>query len=232
MGDWHLAPLAAFDIESTGVDVETDRIVTATLVRIHGRQTETRSWLINPGVPIPADATNVHGVTDEMASKGVDPTIGCAEILAELDECWTGGRPVIIFNASYDLTLLDRELRRHCGVSLDGIVGYVIDPFVIDKELDRYRKGSRTLAAVCGHYQVKQEGAHTAEGDAIAAARLAWRLAQVYPDQLGDLGALNGLQAAWRADWAEQFEDYLAKQGKPEPVDGHWPVRPYAEATS
>lgn len=228
---WHLAPLASFDIESTGIDVETDRIVTATLIRIHGRQTETRSWLINPGVPIPAGATAVHGVTDEMAAKGVDPVIGCAEILAELDECWTSGRPVIIYNASYDLTLLDRELRRHCGVSLDGVIGAVVDPFVIDKQLDKYRKGSRTLTACAAHYQVKLEDAHTSEGDALAAARVAWRLAETFPEHLSRLEELNDLQAAWRAAWATDFEKHLAKQGKPEKVDPHWPIRPYEVAS-
>lgn len=231
MADWHLAPLAAFDIESTGIDVENDRIVTATLVRINGRQTETRSWLIAPGIPIPAGASAVHGITDEMASKGVDPTIGCAEILAELDECWTGGRPVIIYNASYDLTLLDRELRRHCSVSLDGIIGTVIDPFVIWKELDRYRKGPRTLTAACEAFNVKQEGAHTAEGDALAAARVAYIQAQVYSDHLSRLEDLNALQTTWRRSWAVDFEKHLTKQGKPEHVDPHWPIRPYQEAS-
>lgn len=161
-------------------------------------------------------------------------------ILADLDECWTGGRPVIIYNASFDLTLLDRELRRHCQVSLDGLVGTVIDPFVIDKELDRYRKGSRTLTAACEHYGVKLEGAHTAEGDALAAARVAWRLAQVYPEHLSRLEELNELQAMWRRDWAEQFTNYLAKKAieeagsiaDVEPIEavrGDWPLVPYSE---
>lgn len=231
---WHLAPLASFDLETSGVDVENDRIVTATLIRIHGRQTETRSWLINPGIPIPAEATAIHGITDEIAQRdGQDPVIACAEILAELDECWTGGRPVIAYNAVFDLTILDRELRRHCGVSLDGIVGKVIDPFVIWKALDRYRKGPRTLTAACQAFEVKLEGAHTSEGDALAAARVAWRLAQVYPERIGRLEDLNELQAKWRAAWADEFIDYLRKQGKPaDDVDGNWPLRPYTEAAS
>lgn len=228
---WHLAPLAAFDLETSGVDVETDRIVTATLIRIHGRQTETRSWLINPGVPIPAGATAVHGVTDEMAAKGVDPVIGCAEILAELDECWTSGRPVIIYNASYDLTLLDRELRRHCKVSLDGVIGKVIDPFVIDKALDPYRKGKRTLTATCEHYGVRLDGAHNAEADALGAARVAYMLAQKYPGQLGAVEKLNAQQTIWRREWAVSFSEFLAKEGKPETVDGSWPVRPFEVAS-
>lgn len=224
---WHLAPLAAYDCETTGTDPETARIVTATLVRIHGNVTETREWLINPGIPIPAEATTIHGITDDHARKhGEQPAVAAAQILAELDECWTEQRPVIIFNASYDLTVLDRELRRHCGVQLP-TPGVIIDPYVIDKELDRWRKGSRTLTASCAHYGVKQEGAHTSEGDALAAARIAWRQAKKWPERLNRLEDLNELQATWRRVWAEEFEEYLTKQGTPEPIDPHWPVRPY-----
>lgn len=229
---WHSGVMYAYDCETTGVDVETDRIVTATLVKVHGSDVEARSWLLNPGVPIPAEATAIHGVTDERAqAEGIDPATACAQILADLDEAWTGGKPVIVYNAAFDLSILDRELRRHCGQSLDGVIGPVIDPFCIDKHLDKYRKGKRTLTATCEHYGVRLDGAHDATQDALAAARLAWRLATVYPEKLGDLSAVNGLQTAWRAEWAEGFADYLARQGTPEPVDGNWPLRPLASVT-
>lgn len=226
---WHTERMTAFDLETTGVDPEQARIVTSALVHIAGAEVQSRSWLVNPGVPIPEEATAVHGVTDGMSlAMGIDPALAASQIFTDLDEAWTGGHPVIIYNASYDLTVLDRELRRHCGTSLDGVIGPVIDPFVIDKHLDRYRKGKRTLTATCEHYNVKLEGAHSADGDAIAAARLAWRLAELYPQHLTDLSQVNALQAEWRADWAAQFEDYLRREGKPEHVDGHWPLRPVA----
>lgn len=226
---WHLGPIAAFDIESTGVDVETDRIVTATIVRINGHQIESREWLINPGVEIPQGAIEVHGVTNEKArAEGVDPATAVAQIFAELDECWTGGRPVVIFNSVFDLTMLDRELRRHCGTDL-GTPGMVIDPFVCDKALDPYRRGKRTLAACAEHYNVKLENAHSSLGDSLAAARVAYRLAQTFPDELADLGTLNERQAKWRAAWATDFREFLRKQGKPfEDVDSAWPMRPVA----
>jgi DNA polymerase-3 subunit epsilon len=205
---WHLEPMAAFDLETTGVDPETARIVTATIARIDalaGAPVQTEQWLVNPGVEIPAAATAIHGVTTEKAqADGVDPATACARIFAELDQVWTGGRPVVIYNAPYDLTVLDRELRRHCGVNLDGVIGPVIDPFVIDKHVDPYRRGSRTLTATCGHYGAALTDAHTATGDALAAARL-----------------------AWRAEWATDFADYLRRQGKPEDIDGSWPLRPW-----
>jgi DNA polymerase-3 subunit epsilon len=225
---WHLEPMAAFDLETTGVDPETARIVTATIARIHGADVQTLHRLVDPGVPIPAEATAIHGVSTERAhAEGVDPATACARILAELDEAWTGGRPVVIYNAPYDLTVLDRELRRHCSVNLDGVIGPVIDPFVVDKHVDPYRRGSRTLTATCGHYGVALTDAHTSTGDALAAARLAWRLAQLYPAELGDLTKVNALQAAWRAEWATNFADYLRRQGRPEDIDGSWPLRPW-----
>lgn len=228
---WHSDPMVAFDLETTGVDPETARIVTATIVRIHDAEVESREWLVNPGVPIPDEAAAIHGVTTEHARAcGDDPALAAAQILTELDQAWTGGRPVVIYNAPYDLTVLDRELRRHCDVALADVTGPVIDPFVIDKHLDRYRKGSRTLTATCAHYGVKLTDAHTSTGDALAAARLAWRLAQVYPEQLADLTLVNALQAAWRAEWAAGFADYLRKQGKPEFVDSAWPIRPWNAA--
>lgn len=223
---WHLGPLAAFDIESSGVDVETDRIVTATLVRIDGGTIDAREWLINPGIEIPAEAIAIHGITNQKArTEGIDPATAVAQIFAELDECWTGGRPVIIYNASFDLTLLDRELRRHCDTSLDGVIGPVIDPFVIDKQLDPFRRGKRTLTAACDHFGVRLENAHSSTGDALAAARVAYRLAQMYPDDLGNLDTINEQQAAWRAAWAAEFAAYLRRKGNPEPVDGQWPMR-------
>lgn len=230
---WQDEFFCSFDIESTGVDVEQDRIVTATVVWIKGRQIETREWLLNPGVTIPKSAIDVHGVTNERArAEGLPPATALAQIFSELDDAWTAHRPVVIYNAAFDLTMLDRELRRHLGQSLDGVIGPVIDPFCIDKAMDPYRKGKRTLTDVCRHYDVRLEDAHTSTGDALAAARLAWRLAQVYPDQLGDLALVNGLQADWRQDWAESFTDYLRRQGKTEVVDGAWPIRPFAEASA
>jgi DNA polymerase-3 subunit epsilon len=121
--------------------------------------------------------------------------------------------------------VLDRELRRYHGHGFD-VRGPIIDPFVLDKHLDKWRRGKRTLSACCEHYGVKLEGAHTSAGDALAACRLAWRLATVYPEHLVDLSTVNEFQAECRATWAAEFSEYLAKQGKPEDVDGHWPIRP------
>jgi DNA polymerase-3 subunit epsilon len=65
---WHTKRLAAFDIETTGVNPESDRIVTAAVSLLGGGQpAEHLSWLVDPGIEIPAGASSVHGITTERA---------------------------------------------------------------------------------------------------------------------------------------------------------------------
>lgn len=170
--------MVAFDLETTGVDTEEDRIVTAAVARVGGgEETRTETWLVNPGIPIPEEAAAVHGITDDVAyANGREPAEAVAEVLEAL--CGRGGGPLVAFNARFDLTVLDREARRYGLVPLSERVEplYVVDPLVIDKWLHRFRKGSRRLDAICAHYGATLEGAHDASFDAIAAARTAWVL--------------------------------------------------------
>jgi DNA polymerase-3 subunit epsilon len=229
-GAWWQGPLVAFDLETTGVDQETARIVTACVARINpGSAPQTSNWLVDPGIDIPEEASRVHGITTEHAQEHGIARPGVAAITAELRSAWTAGIPVVIMNASYDLTIMDRELRRHLQMEL-GDIGPVIDPMVIDRALDKWRKGKRTLIDLCQTYQVKLEDAHTAAGDCLAAARVAWRLAQAYPE-VGEatLADLFTQQQAWRAEWATDFRDYLARQGKDaSDVSGEWPLKAVA----
>lgn len=240
---WHTAPMLAFDLETTGKDVETARIVTASVVHIDPRNgrdgIHTRTWLVDPGIDIPAEATDVHGITTAHAQEhGTKPSVAVYEIEQALQSAWVENTPVVIYNAPFDLTVLDRELRRHHGLGIDGI-GPIVDPLVIDKTLDRYRKGSRKLTAVCEHHGIVLDQAHTASADALAAARLAWALACRYPDELGDLHALQPLQADWFADNAASFEQFLKrrKTEAEEPQDvidaiainRDWPLTPHRD---
>src|SRR5699024_4273484 len=103
----------------------------------------------------------------------------------------------VVYNAPYDLTLLDRECRRH-GLEPINAPGPVIDPLVIDKTVDRYRKGKRTLEVAAAHYQVALDDAHDAGADAIAAGRVALALLRAYPDELDiPLADLQGRQEIW-----------------------------------
>ncbi|PBC65102.1 DNA polymerase III subunit epsilon [Streptomyces sp. Tue6028] len=238
---WYEGPLAAFDTETTGVDVETDRIVSAAVVvqDAPGSRPRVSRWLVNPGVPVPAGATEVHGLTDEhLQHNGRWPSPVMEEIARELGEHAAAGRPLVVMNAPFDLTLLDRELRRHRASSLDRWFGStpltVLDPRVLDKHLDRYRKGRRTLTDLCAHYGVALEGAHDAAADAQAALdvvravgrRFAARLERLSPAEL------HTLQAVWHAAQARGLQAWFARSGSEEAVDPAWPLRPELPAAA
>ncbi|MEU9195992.1 3'-5' exonuclease [Streptomyces hundungensis] len=238
---WYEGPLAAFDTETTGVDVEGDRIVSAALVVQDGAGARPRStrWLVNPGVPVPAGATAVHGLTDgHLQLNGRWPAPVMDEIAKGLAEQCMAGRPLVIMNAPFDLTLLDRELKRHRAAPLAHYLGQnplrVLDPRVLDRHLDRYRKGRRTLADLCEHYGVTLEGAHDASADALAALevvravgrRFAARLERLTPTEL------HTLQATWHAAQARGLQAWFTRQGTPEVVDTAWPLRPELPAAA
>lgn len=234
--NWHHGRLAAFDIESTGVSPEDDRIVTATVSVVGGgAAADSVSWLADPGIEIPIGATNVHGITTEQArSEGREAPAVVDEITAMLEREVSKGVPIVAFNARYDLTMLDREARRHDIEPLVERVGadslFVVDPLIIDKQLDRYRKGKRTLGAVCEIYGVTLEDAHAADADALAAARVAWRMGERFEELGVPLDELHRLQVEWAAEQAASLEEYFRSQGRDETVERAWPIVPLKSA--
>lgn len=248
MRPWYEGPLVAFDIETTGTDLEEARIVTAAIAVCGGTvETDTRTYLADPGVEIPEEAAAVHGITTEHARfNGLPARAVVSIVLDQLRTATASGAPIVAFNARFDLTILDREARRY---GLEPLVcRRVVDPFVIDKHLHRYRKGSRKLDAMAEHYGAELEWAHDAGSDAIAAARVAWCIAkrgEVIRRVRGkseaiekaalvrewervrhDIDALHEAQARWAAEQAASLEDYFRKQGKDERCERAWPVVP------
>ncbi|MCU7825405.1 exonuclease domain-containing protein [Kitasatospora sp. DSM 101779] len=238
---WLAAGLLAFDLETTGTDIENDRIVTAALVRLEPDGTVSREqhWLVDPGIPIPAQATAIHGIgTAQARERGVAAAGAVEEITRAIAEGLGSGTPLVIMNARYDLSLLDRECRRH-GVSplsarLGGTPAPVIDPLVLDKHADRYRRGKRNLQALCEHYGVVLDGAHQAGADAVAAARVARRLGEVFPAVGGvALADLHALQVRAAAEQAASFQQYLRRTSDPQArIEPAWPVVPWPAAAA
>jgi DNA polymerase III subunit epsilon len=178
--------LAVFDLETTGVDVESCRIVSAHvgILDAAGTPVEQWDWLADPGVEIPDGAAAVHGITTERArAEGRPAAEVVGEIVATLDAILFSGMPLVVYNAPYDLTLLHREARRH-GVLPVHDPSPVIDPLVIDKALDKYRRGKRTLTVASEVYGVELTDAHTAGADAVAAGRVAQAIGRAYEGTL------------------------------------------------
>ncbi len=207
---------------------------TAKLVCVgDGLAAEHLSWLVDPGIDIPAGATSVHGITTERAqAEGRSPDEAVDEITTALADQLQQGVPVIAFNARFDLTILDREARRHGIRSLLDRVGgrdgmLVVDPYVLDKQFDRFRRGKRTLGAVCEHYHVALDEVHAATADALTAARLAFTLGATVTELRDiDLCILHRKQVSWAAEQATSLEEYFRQQGRDEHVEGAWPIIP------
>jgi DNA polymerase-3 subunit epsilon len=227
---WNLGSLASYDCETTGISIDNDRIVTAALV-MPGR--EPRKWLADPGIDIPKQAAGIHGVSTEHAREHGQPAALVIDEIAEAlaDELATRSA-LVVMNAPFDLSLLDRECARHGLPTVaerpgGGPFAPVIDPLVLDRAADRYRKGRRTLEDLARHYGVKLTDAHTADADAQAALDVALAIAEAFPELQVPGRVLHGWQIAWHARWAEGYARHLSSRGnKRVDVDGRWPVIP------
>jgi DNA polymerase-3 subunit epsilon len=221
--------LGVFDLETTGVDTSSARIVTAHVGVIDeaGAVVERKDWIVDPGIDIPEGAARVHGISTERARRfGRSPDAVVPEILAAIRSVFERGFPLVIYNAPYDLTLLAAEAAR-VGVPELELPAPVVDPLVLDKAVDRYRKGKRTLEAAAAAYGVPLVGAHDAGADAIAAGRLAQAIAARFAEDL-DLpaAALHDRQVAWCREQASRFEEYMQRTHDPAfTTSGAWPCR-------
>ncbi len=220
--------LGVFDLETTGIDTETSRIVSAYVGVIEADgSAKGVSWLADPGIPIPPQASAVHGITTERAqTEGRPAPEVVAEIVAVIRALLAQGVPLVVYNAAYDITLLNRECARY-GIEPLVDPTPVIDPLVIDRAMDRYRKGKRTLEVAAEFYGVELTDAHDAEADAIAAGRVAQAIARKYADTLGDdVVMVHANQVSWASESAVSFQEYMRRTKDPDFVaDGAWPER-------
>lgn len=208
----------ALDLETTGPDPEADRVVSCHLIRFSPTglvPTESRSWLVNPGIPIPPGATAVHGITDAQAAAGVAREAFLQEVVERLRSVAASGLPLVIMNASFDLTLLNREATRIFTDPSKLASLYVLDPRCIDLGLEMYRKGKRKLADLCAYYGVRQDGAHSSQGDALAAARLVWVMAKRWPLSRHTPTEMMRFQREAYEATQKRLAEYAAEQGKP-----------------
>lgn len=215
--------IVVFDTETTGVDVEEDRIVTAFLgvMDESGSIVDGTEWLIDPGIDIPKGASDVHGITTEYAIEyGLDAIEGIASLVEEFEKV-SRTAPVVIYNAPFDLTILDRESRRYLNkpLNLEGVT--IVDPLVIDKARDPYRKGKRTLTATAPVYGVPaDEDAHNALADCGMAGRIALKMLEDDTAQ-----SYHRKSVAWKREQAESLQKYLRKTNPDATVDPQWPIR-------
>ena len=221
--------LAVFDLETTGLDLTEARIVTACAVTIdeQGKVTGSNNeWLADPGIEIPEAASNVHGVTTEIArARGRNSKEVVSEILETLRGFFKEGVPVVAYNAPYDFSILHHEAIRN-GLEPLSDPRPIIDPLVLDKFVDQYRSGKRTLQVAASVYGVPLSDAHNATADAIAAGNVAQAIARRHSAKLpADVFELHDAQIAWSAKQDDSYESFRRKSSPDFTVVRGWPVK-------
>lgn len=211
-----------------------DRVVTAAVVvrKAGARSTpgdRERQWLANPGVPIPANAARIHGVTTSHARRyGKPPAQVLEEVNTALVTTMNQGGCLVVFNAGFDLPLLEAESTRHkvrpLSQRLGGAIAPVVDPLVLDRALVERRRGKRTLTDLVAAYGVAlPKDTHRADVDATLTLDLLAAMVDAYPS-LSSMSAmeLHRFQARSHAKWAGNFESFLRSVGRSDHISRTW----------
>lgn len=208
-------PLVVIDAESTGPSPRQDRLVELSLVIFRPGEDApgVRTRRFNPGVPIPPEATAVHGITDDDVALEEPFSRRASSLLLALDGCDLAGFGL----RRFDLPLLQAEFGR-CGMNLDHRGRLLLDALAIF-----HRMEPRDLAAAHRLYVgAELEGAHSAEGDAKAAAAVLFGQVGHYADLPRDPEALH----AWLDEdrpYESDLEAWFDTAAGPKPVD--WTFR-------
>jgi DNA polymerase III epsilon subunit family exonuclease len=216
------SPFLGFDLETTGVDVRTARVVTASLVYERDDDLTAMTFVANPGIPIPPESTNIHGFTDDMV-KDARPGAEVVRDLRDLiEQGWNEGRTLTGHNISYDFGVLNAELERY-GEEPFKVTGPVIDTMVLHRMAGNKKA---TLAVVADYYGVVNKSAHSSEEDTIATVKIAqiMRDKSAYLRQT-DLRDLFRQQQHSHKVWAAGLQSYFTRIGKNEKVNDDWPVQ-------
>lgn len=176
-------PIACIDLETTGTSITQDRIVEISIIKLFpdGRR-EAKTRRVNPGVPIPAEATAIHGISNEDVAN--EPSFkslanGINQYLADCDLCG--------YNSNkFDIPLLTEEFLR-CDMNID-----FRDRHLVDVQAIYFKKEPRNLSAALKYYcQRDMENAHSAEADAMATIDILLAQLERYDDLTPTVSALD-----------------------------------------
>jgi DNA polymerase III subunit epsilon len=190
-------PIVFFDLETTGTDAVKDRIVEMAFIKLlpDGRR-DSFVKRLNPGIPIPAEVTAIHGITDADI-KDCPPFKQIAHQLYE----WMRGCDMAGYNSSkFDLPVLAEEFLR-AGINVDFTERYMVDVQQIFFKME-----SRTLSAAYNFYCGKQlENAHSAEADILATIEVLEAQLERYADLQNDVQALHSFSGG------DEYVDYARR---------------------
>ncbi|MDX1829141.1 MAG: 3'-5' exonuclease [Lutibacter sp.] len=176
-------PIVFFDLETTGINIATDRIVEIALLKVYPNgNKESKTWLVNPEMDIPKESSDIHGITNEKVAN--EPTFKelAPEISKIIDGCDLSG-----FNSNrFDIPLLAEEMIR-ANVNFD-----MKNRVAIDVQVIFHKKEERTLSAGYKFYCGEDlENAHSAMADTIATYEILKAQIKKYDDLENDVAFLG-----------------------------------------
>jgi len=155
-----LKPIIFFDLETTGIQISSDRIVEISILKIHPNGTkESKTWLVNPTIPIPKEAAEIHGITDEKVLH--EPTF--TELAPIINEYFKNSDLAGYNSNRFDIPLIAEEFLR-AGIDFN-----MDNRSAVDIQNIFHKMEQRTLVAAYKFYCDKNlENAHSAEADVMA----------------------------------------------------------------
>ncbi|MBK7130440.1 MAG: 3'-5' exonuclease [Crocinitomicaceae bacterium] len=172
-------PLAFFDLETTGLNISKDRIIEIAILKVHPDQTEERYVKrVNPGMAIPADSTEIHGITDA----DVKDAPQFSQIAEEI-KTFIGQADLAGYNSNkFDIPFLLEEFLR-IGIELE-----MEDRKFIDVQTIFHKMEQRTLSAAYKFYcHQEMQNAHSAEADIVATFEILKAQLEKYGDIKNDI---------------------------------------------
>ena len=203
---WQEIDVALLDVETTGRDASVDRVVElGIVVGRRGEIVARYNWLINPGMPIPAEVTAIHHITDEMVADKPRFETVASEIASALTGCVPAA-----YNALFDRAFLMSEFSRAKvdGAGVPALTREVewLDPLVWARDIQEGEK-SRSLGDVAARLGIALEKAHRAQDDAEAALRVLYalgadsRIPRAYGAMVQEQRRIAQVQADARRMW-------------------------------
>ena len=207
---WIDLPISSVDVETTGLDPKTDRVIEIAIIHMRNGEEEGRwSSLVNPGCDIPDEVSRITGIKASDLTDAPSFASIVDDIKARLEN-----RIFVAYNLDFDRAFIKNEIER-AGASWEELT--YVDPLIFARELHR-NKGSKRLGSVAERLGIEIGQAHRAADDAVASGKVLYAFASQLPATLEDLTVLQG-------QWARQQENERAswrnrREGGPESVIG------------
>ncbi len=200
-------PVVFFDVEATGTDPLSDRIVEISILRLTAEGIDpVRTWRVKPGIRIPIEATEIHGISNEEVADAPSFEDVADEVMALLEDADLGGFAI----GRFDVRIIQAELVR-AGKTLDLSAKRVLDAQVI-----YHRREPRNLTAALSFYRDKNlEGAHGAAADTIASLEVFAGQLSRYDDLSLDIDALHEVSASHNDAFCDQSRRFAWRDNEP-----------------